>query len=67
MDFILGSRVRIKDDEMGRTWGVAGELGTVTGPDPQGANGEVLAVTLDNGFALFAVKGVHVAHLEAVR
>lgn len=60
------SRVRMKDDSMTAAWNVQGKEGMVIGPDPLGHNPEVRAVKLDNGFLLFAVKGVNVSHLEEI-
>lgn len=61
-----GTRVRIRDNEMTQVWGHALEIGTVTGPDPQGANKNVVCVRLDKGATIFDVKGINVGHLEVL-
>jgi len=30
----VGTKVKIKDNAMSRAWGIANEVGIVTGPDP---------------------------------
>lgn len=64
--FKMYARVKMKKDRTTEAWNVQGKEGTVIGPDPLGHNPDVRSVMLDDGFTLFAVKGIHISHLEEV-
>jgi len=60
----VGTKVKIKDNAMSRAWGIANEVGIVTGPDPGGHNDKVVAVKLDTRDKAICEAGIHVDHLE---
>ena len=61
--YSVGSRVKIKDNKMTQAWGMANEVGVVTGPDPRGINKDVIAVKLDSKQAICEA-GIHIDNLE---
>lgn len=63
----IGQRVIVANDEVGQAWGIAGEMGTVIGPDPKGFNMSVVSIRLDRiRMSICEMRGIDVSHLIKV-